>query len=410
MSFRLTILCAAISILNLNCAAFADQKVVLGDPSLTSGIPGKGPLTVEQIKNWLAVPENHLILDVELPLGLKAGAANIFIPKDNPMTRAKIELGRQLYFDARLSKGNEVSCADCHSPESGYAKDTQFGVGVAGQTGDRNSPVAFNRILSEKQFWDGRAATLEEQAVGPIQNPIEMANTHANAVATVAAIPGYKLQFEKIFGRAPNIDDIGRAIATFERAIVTGPSPYDWYEPLRRFEENFAAEIEDLESFKTDEPEEFAEYEKLKAAAAQSPMSESAKRGRALFFSEKSNCTACHVGVNFADEKYYNLGVGLNAAKPDIGRSKLTNADVDKGAFKTPTLRNITQTAPYMHDGSQKTLEAVVEWYAKGGHPNSTLSDKVKKLDLTAQDKADLVAFMQSLTGPLPKVERKRLP
>jgi cytochrome c peroxidase len=410
MSFRLLVCCVAVILCGSQLTVIAGEKVVLGEPSLTAGIPGTGPLTMDQIKGWLAKPENHLPLEIELPLGLKAGAANVFIPKDNPMTRAKIELGRQLFFDPRLSKGNEVSCADCHSPDNGYAKDTQFGVGVAGKTGDRNSPVSFNRILSERQFWDGRAASLEEQAVGPIQNPIEMANTHANAVATIAAIPGYKVQFENIFGRVPNIDDVGRAIATFERAIVTGPSAYDYYEPLRRFEENFAAELEDLESFKSDEPEQYAEYEKLRAAAEKAPMSESAKRGRALFFSEKSNCTACHVGVNFADEKYYNLGVGMDAAKPDVGRFKLSNADVDKGAFKTPTLRNITQSAPYMHDGSQKTLEEVVEWYAKGGHPNSGLSDKVKKLDLTAQDKSDLVAFMQSLTGPLPVVERKRLP
>jgi cytochrome c peroxidase len=139
-------------------------------------------------------------------------------------------------------------------------------------------------------------------------------------------------------------------------------------------------------------------------------MSDSAKRGRDLFFSAKSNCSACHVGVNFTDELYHNIGVGMDAAKPDLGRFAETKVEKDKGAFKTPTVRNIAQSGPYMHDGSQKTLEEVVEWYAKGGHANPYLSDKIKKLDLTAQDKADLVDFMKSLTGPLPQVETGKLP
>ena len=149
---------------------------------------------------------------------------------------------------------------------------------------------------------------------------------------------------------------------------------------------------------------------KLKEASEKHPISESAVRGGELFFSDKSGCTACHLGANFTDEKYHNLGVGMEAAEPDLGRFVVTKAEVDKGAFKTPTVRNVAMTAPYMHDGSQATLEEVVEWYAKGGHPNEWLSEKVKKLDLTDQDKADLVAFMkEGLTGELPKVEEDRL-
>ena len=129
-----------------------------------------------------------------------------------------------------------------------------------------------------------------------------------------------------------------------------------------------------------------------------------------MFFSDKSNCTACHAGANFTDEKYHNLGVGMDKEKPDLGRFDVTKDDKDKGAFKTPTVRNIELSAPYMHDGSQATLEEVVEWYAKGGHPNPTLSDKVKKLELSDQDKKDLVAFMKALTGDFPKVRQDRLP
>ena len=391
-------------------AALGAETVRLGDPALTSGISGAGPLTVADIKKYLENPANHLELAVELPDGLSAGKEAIYIPSDNPLTRAKIELGRQLYFDRRLSKDATVSCADCHSPSAGYGANTQFGVGVKGQTGNRNSPTSFNRILSKAQFWDGRAGSLEAQAVGPIANPIEMGNTHDAVVKFVGANEGYRLQFAKVFGGAPNIDQVGKAIAAFERSIVTGSSPYDYYEPLRKFEEAFEEEIADLDSFKTDDAENFEKYTALKKLSESHPMNDSAKRGRDLFFSAKSNCSACHVGANFTDEQYHNLGVGMEAAKPDLGRYEQTKLERDKGAFKTPTLRNIEFNAPYMHDGSQKTLEEVVEWYAKGGHPNPHLSDKIKKLDLNEQDKADLVAFMKALSGPLPKVNESRLP
>jgi cytochrome c peroxidase len=139
-------------------------------------------------------------------------------------------------------------------------------------------------------------------------------------------------------------------------------------------------------------------------------MDESAIRGAELFFGQKAGCSACHVGANFTDELYHNIGVGMEAEKPDLGRFEITKVEKEKGAFKTPTVRNVALTGPYMHDGSQTTLEEVVEWYDKGGHPNPWLDEKIKKLELTAQEKADLVAFMKALTGPLPKVEVARLP
>lgn len=390
--------------------AAATTKVMLGSPELTAGIPGEGPLTTAQIEAWLANPDNHVPLSVVLPQGLDVGKNAIVIPKDNPLTRAKIELGRQLYFDARLSADGTVSCASCHHPDDAYGRKTQFGVGIRGQQGGRNSPVSFNRILSGAQFWDGRANSLEAQAVGPIANPIEMGNTHAAAVATVKKIPGYDIQFAKVFTDGVTIDNIGKAIAAFERAIVTLPSPWDHYEPLLAMKKAYAADLADIDALKEEDPDLYNQYMKLVKASEANPMSDSAKRGREIFFGQRGSCTACHVGANLADEKYHNLGIGMDKPEPDLGRFAVTKEEKDRGAFKTPTVRNVELTPPYMHDGSLKTLEEVVEWYDKGGHPNPHLSKDIRKLNLTAQEKADLVAFMKACTSPMPKVEQGRLP
>ena len=396
---------------NIRAAEKAETaKVALGSSDLTGGIPGKGALSTKEIKAFLADKANHQVLTVTLPQGLDAGAKNIYIPEDNPLTRAKIELGRQLYFDKRLSSDSTVSCADCHHPKEGYARHTQFGVGVRKQMGGRNSPVSYNRLLSKSQFWDGRAGSLEAQAVGPIANPIEMANTHEKAVETLKSIRGYQLQFKAIFKDGVNIDNVGKAIASFERVIVTGPSAYDYAEPLRVFKKAFAEDLEDLDALKEDDPALYQQYQTLSKAAAAKPMSASAERGRELFFSKAVNCTACHAGANFTDEKYHNIGVGMNAKEPDLGRFAVTKDAKEKGAFKTPTLRNVTASAPYMHDGSQKTLADTVEWYNRGGHPNANLSKDIRKLNLKDQDKKDLVEFMKALTGDFPKVNAGRLP
>lgn len=388
--------------------AGTNSEVTLGVDPLTSGLPGDGPLTVEEIEAWLANADNHVTLEVTLPAGLKLGQTQIKGLEANPLTRAKIELGRQLYFDTRLSSDNTVSCASCHHPQEGFSRHTQFGVGVDGQKGGRNSPVSYNRILSDAQFWDGRADSLEAQAVGPIANPIEMGNTHAAAVADLKAIPGYQMQFDAIFpGTGVTIDNVGLAIAAFERAIVTGPSPYDHREAFKRYA---ALEAEDIEEMKEDDPELYAEYKALEQAALANPMSESAVRGQALFFGKKASCSNCHVGANLADEKYYNLGVGMDADKPDWGRYDVTKAEADKGAFKTPTIRNVALSAPYMHDGSQATLEEVVEHYDKGGLPNRWLSEKITPLKLTKQEKVDLVEFMRACTGEFPHIATGRLP
>jgi cytochrome c peroxidase len=378
------------------------ERVTLGDPALTAGVPGQGPITLAEVDAWLADPKNSLVLEPVLPLGLSQGAAQIQGLDKNPLTRAKIELGRQLYFDPRLSADSTVSCASCHNPADGYTAPTKTGVGIRGQLGGRNSPVSFNRILSGPQFWDGRADSLEAQAVGPIQNPIEMGFTHEGVVKRLGENPVYRKQFEQIFGEL-TIDRVGQAIAAFERAIVTAPSPYDFQEQFRAFAGLDADDI-------ADDADLAKRYAAAKAAVEAQPMSDEAKRGREIFFTEKGNCTACHVGANLADEKYHNIGIGMAKPEPDLGRFTVTKDPQDTGAFKTPTVRNVALTAPYMHDGTVATLEEVVEWYDKGGHANPHLSDKIRPLNLSAQDKADLVAFMKACTGPTPTVETSRLP
>lgn len=401
------LICAAALMLAPLPATFA-ADVQLGQDELTLGIPGDGPLTQEELQDWLADKKNHEVLNVSLPLGLNLGEKQMKGLQENPLTRAKIELGRQLYFDPRLSADSTISCATCHHPDEGFSRHTKFGVGIEGLKGGRNSPVSYNRILSDLQFWDGRAASLEDQAVGPIANPIEMGNTHEACVGRLDEIPGYRLQFQKIFpDGGVTIDNVGKAIAAFERAIVTGPSPYDYRQALKPFE---SLDEDDIADLKEDDPETFEAYQDAKAGASANPMSESAVRGMDLFFSKRVGCSNCHVGANLADEQYHNLGIGMEADEPDLGRYAVTKQEKDKGAFKTPTIRNVALSAPYMHDGSLDTLEEVVEHYAKGGTKNKWLSDKMTPIKMTPQEKLDLVEFMRACTGPFPKIHSGRLP
>ena len=272
---------AAAGILNAGQAVAVEiVEVELGDPALTAGVPGTGPITLSQIEKWLSDPANFVEIRPILPLGLSQGTAQITGLEENPLNRAKIELGRQLYFDTRLSKNSTVSCASCHDPSMGYTAHTKTGIGINDQAGGRNSPVAYNRILSGKQFWDGRVDSLEAQAVGPIANPIEMGFTHEGVVKRLAGIPVYAKQFEKVFGDV-TIEAVGQAIAAFERVIVTAPSPYDYNEQWRPFAE---LDAEDLE----DDPELAKLYAEAKAGVEAHPMSESAKRGREIFSVKKA--------------------------------------------------------------------------------------------------------------------------
>lgn len=300
------------------------------------------------------------VLHAEEPLGLKP----VPVPKDNPQTPEKIALGKQLYFDTRLSKDNTVSCASCHDPAKGWSNGAQFATGVDGQLGGRNAPTILNTAYNRFQFWDGREPSLEAQALGPIQNPIEMAETLENVEKKLNGVAGYKEQFQKVFGTDVTSDGIAKAVAAYERTVLTGDAPYDRYK-----------------------------------AGDKSALSEAAERGRALFFG-KAHCSACHSGSNFTDNAFHNIGVGMDKKEPDKGRAAISKLGGDTGAFKTPGLRDIHRSAPYMHDGSIKTLEEVVEHYDKGGIKNPYLDEEIFELNLTDQEQKDLVTFMtEGLAG-----------
>ncbi|TBR21039.1 c-type cytochrome, partial [bacterium] len=296
--------------------------------------------------------------DPAYPFPLPLGMAAPDVPEDNALTKAKVELGKLLYFDKRLSRDGTVSCATCHDPKKGWTDQAPVSTGIKGQKGGRSAPTVLNSAYLDVQFWDGRAASLEEQAKGPIANPVEMGFTHEEAVKRLAGIKGYPPLFKAAFGDdAVSIDRVAKAIASFERIVVTGNAPYDRQE------------------------------------AKKGEMAPAARRGMALYFG-KANCSVCHSGPNFTDSQFHNLGVGMAAAKPDLGRYDQTKLEADKGAFKTPTLRNLRDTAPYMHDGSQGTLVEVVAFYNKGGEKNASLSDKMRPLKLSDAEQKDLVAFL----------------
>ena len=310
----------------------------------------------------------------KFPLGVDPDV--LMVPEDNSMTAEKVELGKLLYFDPRLSADGTISCATCHHPQKGFTDQAAVSTGIKGQKGDRSAPSVINSAFNYFQFWDGRAASLEEQAKGPIENPIEMGNTHDGSVANIKKISGYKPYFKAAFGdEEVTIDRIAKAIATFERTVLSGNSAWDKHV-----------------------------YNKDASA-----LSESAKRGLVLF-EGKALCTKCHVGFNLSDSQFHNIGVGLDKPNPDYGRYKVTNQEKDKGAFKTPILRDLLKTAPYMHDGSEKTLESVVEYYDKGGFPNPWLDPQMKPLGLTVQEKADLVEFLKSLEGDWTPEPEPKLP
>ena len=297
---------------------------------------------------------------VQPPLGLLP----VVWPKDNPYTPEKAELGRLLYFDKRLSADDSVSCASCHVPQHAFAEPSQVSTGIRGQRGERNSPTILNRAYSLAQFWDGRAPTLEQQVKGPIANPIEMGSTHESCVTRLQSIAGYRPLFARAFGSEDiDIDHVAKAIATFERTLLSGNSPYDRYKAGDR-----------------------------KALTA--PQA----RGMKIFF-DKAKCDKCHEGLNFTSNSYHNIGVGADKPNADPGRFAVTKDPRDWGAFKTPTLREVAATAPYMHDGSLKTLDEVVEFYDKGGVWNKNLDPDIKPLKLTREQKSDLVEFLRALSG-----------
>ena len=309
----------------------------------------------------------------KLPGGIGSHHA-VPIPEDKEQTPEKILLGKMLFFDPRLSKDGRSSCGTCHYPGFGYSDGRARAMGFVEELG-RHSPTVLNAAYYETQFWDGRVATLEEQAKGPILAAGEMNNDADSVVDFLSSIEGYRKQFRIVFGQDPTYDDVGKAIASFERTLVTPNSPFDRY-----------------------------------SRGNKEALTEMEKQGLILFVS-KASCTACHSGTNFSDDGFHNLGVpAVGPLKVDLGRFDVTKSNEDRGKFKTPTIRNINLTAPYMHNGALATLKDVVQFYNAGGGNSKNKDSKLKPLGLTAQEEDQLVAFMKVLTGDIPEVTIPQLP
>ncbi|WP_447972574.1 cytochrome-c peroxidase [Nitrospira sp. Kam-Ns4a] len=298
-----------------------------------------------------------------VPLGLEDPAS--YLPADNPLTVEKVELGKLLFFDPRLSADNTISCASCHIPQLAWTDGQQVGVGIHHQLATRNTQTIINRLYSKEQLWHGKASSLEAQAKNPLTKPVRMGMPSYDAeVQKLNAIKGYRERFRKVFGTDVTIDGIAKAIAAFERTILSGNSPADRYD----------------------------------YGGDETAVSESAKRGRDLF-QGKARCARCHSGFNFTDEQYHNLGIDWDKQEINLGRYQVSGDPEDIGAFKTPTVREIARTAPYMHDGRFATLEEVVEFYDRGGIQNPHLSNLMLPLHLMEQEKKDLVEYMKALNG-----------
>ena len=389
---------------------------------------------------------------IKVPLGL---TRNPPVPAENPMTVQKWELGRELFFDVALSTDSTVSCASCHNAKTAYVDNLPTSVGIGGKVGGMNAPTVINSAYNPLQFWDGRAASLEEQAQGPVTNPVEMfdprgdknADAWHQAVLRIRQNPSYTKRFLSVFGTLPTRDAIAKAIATYERTVLAADSLYDRAELAMRervAEEESNKFVVTAQDYETVLKAALAEKDTASLEAIQfvpAKLSETAKRlanGHALFFG-KARCNSCHVGDNFTDNEFHNLGVGVvdGQLQPNhYGRFVRLPTGHKRpdtiGAFKTPTLRSLVTTAPYMHDGSEKTLEDVVEFYDRGGNPNEFLDVKMRdfeaeraylrdpkgyngpkvylfgeaqtpivplRLNLTPQEKADLVLFLRALQG-----------
>jgi cytochrome c peroxidase len=312
-------------------------------------------------------------VQIQTPLGLPP----VPIPPDNPPTEETIALGRRLYYDPQLSVDGTISCASCHAPQFSFSDNQPFSDGVGGKLGTRHSPTVINSAYNSLQFWDGRASSLEEQAKGPMANPVEMAHSLEGVVKRLQADAKYPELFKKAWGTDQiTIEMVVKSIASFERTVIAGDSPFD------RFY--------------------YGHDSKALPSAAQ--------RGLIIFISaKKGNCAVCHpIGKDYAlftDNKFHNLGVGADTRGNlnDVGRFSVTKNDADMGAFKTPSLRNLAGRGRYMHDGSFPTVKDALAHYIGGGSWNSHLDKEIHSLDvLTFDERDDLLQFLDSLNGKLP--------
>lgn len=377
---------SAILLLALGAAALISAAQTSQDVGKAPPIPKAGPL---------AMPRS--LKQVGLPIAATRAA----IPADNPQTPEKIELGKKLFFDGRLSADETVACSTCHDPAHAFTDGRPVSIGIRGRAGQRNAPSILNALYNKAQFWDGRAATLEGQAGFPIVNPVEMGQPSLDAaVARIASIQDYDRRFRSVFGRPLNGRDLTRAIASYERTLVSFDSPFDHF-----------------------------------IAGDKNAINESARRGWELF-NTRARCNKCHALTEqtrdptfFIDKDFHNIGIGIirhnvvalavkaqplvdskDAKAIDsaaiqtemsvLGRYLVTRKEADIASFKTPTLRNVLITAPYFHDGSQATLWDVVDHYNKGdGIHNPFLDQDIQPLALSERDIDDIVAFMASLTS-----------
>jgi cytochrome c peroxidase len=345
------------------------------------------------------------VFEIKLPVGVPYEVWSYFIPKDNPMTAAKVSLGKDLFFDKRLSADGTVSCSTCHDPKYAFTDGKAVAEGIHGRKGSRSAPTLLNAIFNSGQFWDGRVESLEAQVKLPLINPDEMGNaSHDEVVNRLKSMLEYTGRFEQVFSAPVTIESVARAIAAFERTLVSGNSPFDRY-----------------------------------MSGDREALSESARHGMFLF-NGKARCTVCHNFVGnftstqsfpfFSDQMYHNTGVAASDAEAylklsdkaaslarggaspaslgqlakdpgasALGRFIVTGSTLDIGAFKTPSLRDVELTAPYFHDGSIKTLAEVVKFYVKGGNRNPNRDWELQAVNLSDQEQADLVEFLKSLTS-----------
>lgn len=299
-------------------------------------------------------------------------------PADNKPNAARIELGKTLFFDPRLSSDGNLSCAGCHNPMFGWSDGLATAKGSKSKVLGRATPTVVNTAYNGLQMWDGRKASLEDQAMGPMESMDEMAMDLGALFKWLDAQPAYKAMFAKAYpGEAIDSKTVSKAIASFERTVVSNDSPFDrWLRGDRK------------------------------------AMTKQQVLGFRLFSDPaKGNCAACHQAPNFTDGGFHNIGLAsYEGGKGDVGRFAIKPVASMKGAFKTPTLRDITLTAPYFHDGSAKTLAEVVEHYKIGGAEKTDLSRNMKPLDLTREESAAIVAFMHALTSPSKHFVLPKLP
>ena len=309
----------------------------------------------------ILVPVSEAFAEFRPPLGLDLYRP---IPEDNPPTLKKVKLGKKLFGDKLLSRNRSLAYRGCHQPKKAFTDGRAKPVGVYGRRGNRSVPTLVNRAYGRAFFWDGRTSTLEEQVVKPIESESEMDMTVPEAVERLNHKRRYRKMFRQAFGREINGEDLARALASYVRTIHSGNSPFDRY-----------------------------------IYGDRNALSNETRRGLKVFRG-KGNCTVCHIGPTLTDEEFHNTGVAWRDGKlQDEGRFAITGDSNQRGAFKTPTLREVARSAPYMHDGSLATLRDVINFYSDGGRKNPYRDKEIRPLKLTSQEKSDLLAFLKSLTG-----------